>query len=153
MRESVKLFKTEHFEKHENPIRATVWKFILGYKSLEQFLELGIDENSIESLRFYSNLYNDMAPILTEISSYVYGNGYIKKREKIKNGISESQKILGLLKLLHMRYIITLTSPYPLDDPRWDEITEKSNKEIVKEIESHLDRIYPFKLLCKDKDE
>ena len=99
-----------------------------------------------ESLEFYANLYNDLAPILTEITCYAINNGFIKKSERIEESIKLSQKILGLLKILNTIYIITLTSPDPIEDPRWDSISNKSNTEIVEDISLKLERMDSLEL-------
>jgi len=141
MKENLRMFLPEYHERHESVMKKKVRKFILAYKLLEQFLSMGTNPNDEESLHFYSNLYIDMTPVLTEITCYVINNGYIKRR-RIKESITLSQKILGQLKILHMRYIIVITSPDPFGDPRWVEISTKSNAEVVEEIENLFEKMY-----------
>ena len=74
--------------------------------------------------------------------SLAISSGFAGKRRRIDNAISISQKILGLLKILHERYIITISSTDPLDDSRWDEITHKSNSDIVEEISILFEKMY-----------
>ncbi len=145
MGEKERLFLPEHFQRQEPVIKKKIRKFMLGYKLLESFLEIGKSPNDSESLEFYANLYNDLSPILTEITCYAINNGYIKKSERIEESIKLSQKILGLLKILNTRYIITLTSPDPIEDPRWDLISKKSNTEIVEDISLKLEKMNSLK--------
>jgi hypothetical protein len=67
MSDELKLFKTEHFAVPENEIKKKIRKFILGYKLLDSFLEMGTNPNETESLQLFSDLYNGMSPLLTDI--------------------------------------------------------------------------------------
>jgi len=141
-----RMFWPNHLERHEDAIFLKVREFVMGYKLLQEFLSMGVDPNDEESLEFYSNLYNDMAPLLTEISCFVYNNGYSGKRKRVDNGIRLSQKILGLLKILHLRYLTSITSQDPISDPRWYQESDKTNREIVEEISRFFDKMYSFKI-------
>ena len=101
-----RIFLPNHFERHVNVIIPKIRKFILGYKLLENFLSLETNPDDEESLEFYSDLYNDMSPLLTEITCYLINNGYSGKRRRVDESIRLSQKILGLLKLLDKRYVV-----------------------------------------------
>lgn len=142
--EGLRLFWPNHCERHEEAIWKKIRKFILGYKLLNEFLLMGTNPNDEESLQFYSNLYVENAPILTEITCYVISNGYFGKRKRIDNAISLSQKIMGLLKVLHKRYVISITSTDPLGDQRWYEISKKSNVEIIEEMILSFESMYSF---------
>ena len=144
MEEKPRLFWPDYRERHEEAIEKKIRKFILAYKLLDEFLLMGTNPNDEESLQFYSNLYVECAPILTEITCYVISNGYAGKRKRIDNAILLSQKIMGLLKVLHKRYVISITSPDPIGDQRWYEISKKSNAEIVEEMELFFKRMYSF---------
>lgn len=139
-----RLFWPDYCERHEEAIEKKIRKFILAYKLLDEFLLMGTNPNDEESLQFYSNLYVENAPILTEITCYVISNGYSGKRKRIDNAILLSQKIMGLLKVLHKRYVISITSPDPIGDQRWYEISKKSNAEIVEEMILFFKRMYSF---------
>lgn len=139
-----RMFLPNHFEKHEDVIFKKVRKFMLGYKLLEEFLSLGVDPNDEESLEFFSNLYKDMAPLLTEITCYVINNGYSGKRKRVDYGIILSQKILGLLKIFHLRYLASITSQDPISDPRWYQQSDKSNQIILEEISRYFEQMYSF---------
>lgn len=143
MREDLSMFLPEHSEKHESVIKKKIRKFILAYKLLEQFLSMGTNPDDEESLQFYSNLYVDMAPVLTEITCYVINNGYFGKKKRIDNAILLSQKVLGHLKILHIRYLISIVSQ-PIEDVRWNEIPKKSNEKIVEEMDSFFKEMYSF---------
>ena len=129
-----RIFWPNHFERHVNVIIPKIRKFILGYKLLENFLSLETNPDDEESLEFYSDLYNDMSPLLTEITCYLINNGYSGKRRRVDESIRLSQKILGLLKLLDKRYVVSITSQDPISDSRWYQASSKSNREIVEEI-------------------
>ena len=135
-----------HVERHDSVIEQKVRKFMLGFKSLEFFLSMGTNPDDEESLEFYSNLYEDMASLLTEITCFMIGRGYFGKRKRVDNSIFLSQKILGLLKILHLRYIISITSQDPISDSRWYKESDKSNQEIVGEISKLFNEMYSFKL-------
>lgn len=145
MENNQKLFLLSHAGKHENIMKGKIRKFILGYKSLENFLLLETDPNDVMSLQFYSSLYVEMAPILTEVTCFVINNGYTGRRKRVDYAIIISQKILGLLKILHTRYVTSITSPNPIEDYRWYGVSEKSNVEIVDGVYKLLDKMYSFK--------
>ena len=149
MEEKERMFLPVHFERHESVIKKKVRKFMLGYNLLNEFLSMKTDPNNRESMEFYSNIYSDMAPLLTEITCSVVNNGYSGRRKRVDNAIFVSQKILGLLKILHLRYMISISSPDPFGDSRWFEISPKTNYEIVKEITKLFNEMYSFNV--KDK--
>ena len=142
MRENLRLFLPDHSERHETLMKKKIRKFILAFKLLQEFISIHSDPNHPDSLEFYSSFYVDTSKILTEITCFLISSGLAGKRRRIDNAISISQKILGLLKILHERYIITISSTDPLDDSRWDEITHKSNSDIVEEISILFERMY-----------
>jgi len=146
MKENLNLFLPDHAEKHESIMKKKIRKFILAYKLLDQFLSMEINPDDANSLQFYSNIYVDMAPLLTEITCFVINNGYSGRRVRVDNAILISQKVLGLLKFLHLRYMISITSQDPILDFRWYQVSDKSNSEIVGEIAKLFDSMYSLKL-------
>ena len=144
MRENLKLFKTEHFEVPVPDIKKKAKKFILGYKSIESFLEMEVDSNKLETLQFYSSLYEVMNPLLTEIHNYVITDIYASRRKCFEDAISRSQTILGLIRILHLRYQ-SITSIDPIEDFNWYKLQKKSNSEIIGEIATLFAEMYPKK--------
>ena len=146
MKEKSRLFLPNHAEKHDSIMKQKIRKFMLGYKSLDLFLSMETNPDDEESLEFYSTLYNDMASLLTEIMCFMINKGYFGKRKRVDNSIFLSQKILGLLKILHLRYVISITSQDPISDSRWCKESDKSNQEIVGEISRLFNDMYSFKI-------
>ena len=95
---------------------------------------MGTNPNDEVSLHFYSELYTDMAPLMTEITCYLISKGYTGKRKSVDNVVFLSQKILGFLKVLHQRYVIAITSQDMDSDPRWYGTSDKSNSQIIDEM-------------------
>ena len=144
-KEQQRLVWPEHHDVYESDIKKKIRKFMMAYSLLHEFLTMGEDPEGRESMQFYSNLYVDMVPLLTEITCYVINNGYMNKRERVDNAIFLSQKILGCLKMIHHRYLVSITSVLPIEDNRWYQYTEKSNQEIIDEIADYFDKIFSFK--------
>jgi hypothetical protein len=140
-----RLFAPDFHDKHESEIKKKIREFILGYKSLEIFLSLESDPNDERSLLFYSELYENMSKLLTHITCFVVVHGYKGRRKRVDEGIRNSQKILGLLKILHLRYLVNITSADPFSDPRWCENTDDSNAKIIQDIKYYFKKMYSFK--------
>ena len=146
MRENLILFLPEHAERHESLMKKKIREFILGYKSLEQFISLEVNADETDIMKFYASLYDEMSPLLTMIDCFITEYGYKRRRKSFEDAIKISQKIMLLLKALRTRYITSMTSTDPLEDPRWYEITDKSNTEIVDQISKLLKETYSIKL-------
>lgn len=146
MGENLRLFLPSHAERHESLMKKKIREFILGYKSLEQFLSLGANADETDSMKFYASLYDEMSPLLTMVDCFITEYGYKRRRKSFDDVIRVSQKIMLLLKVLHTRYITSMTSTNPIEDERWYEITDKSNTEIVNQISKLLKDTYSLKL-------
>ena len=144
------LFKAEHRARYNNYIKGEIRKFIIGYNKLDLFFTVGANPYEIDSLKFFSDLFKEMKPLLAEIRCFVDGNKLICKREKFNQSIDLFEKVLGLLKILDIRYLIIMTSPDPTEDPRWYKESEKTNEEIIRELIDLMSRI---SLLKPKKDE
>lgn len=139
-----RMFWPEHHVLTENKMKTKIRQFINNYKLLEMFLDMDVKPHSRESLELYSSLYNEMSPLLTAITCHIICiNGYSHK--KIKEAINHAQKILGLLKILNERYVISLTSNDYMDDVRWFTISNLTCKEIVEEIKKCYNEMYSTK--------
>ena len=146
MRENLRLFLPTHTERHESIMKKKIREFILGYKSLEQFISLEPNADETDSMKFYASLYGEMSPLLTMVDCFITQYGYKRRRKSFEEAIKISQKIMLLLKVLHARYITSMTSTDPLEDSRWYEITDKSNTEVVDQISKLLKETYSLKL-------
>ena len=144
------LFRAEHRARYNSYIKGKIRKFIIGYNELDMFFTVGANPYERDSLKFYSDLFKSMVPLLAEITCFVDGNKLIGKREKFKQSIDLFEKVLGLLKILDLRYLIIMTSPDPTEDPRWYKESEKTNEEIIRELIDLMGRI---SLLKPKKDE
>ena len=140
----VRLFLPEHHDVKENPIKKKIRQLMYDYELLKIVTNMDINPHSRESLELYSCLYNEMSPLLTAITCHIICiNGY--RHKKIRESINHTQKILGLLKILNERYVISLTSNDYMDDMRWFTISNLTCKEIVEEIKKCLKEVYPTK--------
>ena len=146
MRENLRLFLPSHAERHEHIMKKKIREFILGYKSLEQFISLESNADETDSMKFYASLYDEMSPLLTMVDCFITQYGYKKRRKFFEDVIKISQKIMLLLKVLRTRYITSMTSTNPIEDERWYEITDKSNTEVVNQISKLLKDTYSLKL-------
>jgi hypothetical protein len=146
MKENLRLFLPSHAERHEHIMKKKVREFILGCKSLEQFLSLGANADERDSMKFYASLYEEMSPLLTTVDCFITQYGYKRRRQSFEDAIKISQKVMLLLKVLHIRYITSMSSTNPFEDFRWYEITDKSNTEVVDQISKLLKETYSLKL-------
>ena len=146
MRENLGLFLPSHAERHESIMKKKIKEFIRGYKSLEQFISLGANADETDSMKYYACLYDEMSPLQTMIDCFITQYGYKRRRKSFDDAIKISQKIMLLLKVLHTRYITSMSSTSPIEDERWYEITDKSNTEIVDQISKLLKDTYSLKL-------
>ena len=146
MRENLRLFLPERKERHESVMKQMIRDFIRGFKSLEQFVSLEVNADETKSMEYYSSLYKEMSPLLTMIYNYLTEYGYKRRRKSFEDAIKIAQKIMLLLKVLHTRYITSMTSTDPLEDSRWYEITDKSNAEVIDQISKFLKETYSLKL-------
>ena len=146
MRENLRLFLPSYAERHESLMKKKIREFILGYKSLEQFISLEVNADETDSMKFYASLYDEMSPLLTMIDCFITEYGYKRRRKSCDDVIRVSQKIMLLLKVLRIRYITSMSSTNPIEDLRWYEITDKSNTEIVDQISKLLKETYSIKL-------
>ena len=146
MRENLRLFLPEHKERHESVMKQMIRDFIRSFKSLEQFVSLEVNADETNSLEYYSSLYKEMSPQQTMIDCFIIQYGYKRRRKSFEDIIKISQKIMLLLKVLHTRYITSMTSTNPIEDERWYEITDKSNTEVVNQISKLLKDTYSLKL-------
>jgi hypothetical protein len=146
MRENLRLFLPERKERHERVMKQMIRDFIRGFKSLEQFVSLEVNADETKSMEYYSSLYKEMSPLLTTVDCFITLYGYKRRRKSFEDAIKISQKVMLLLKVLHTRYITSMSSTNPFEDFRWYEITDKSNTEVVDQISKLLKETYSLKL-------
>ena len=130
----VRMFWPEHHDVEEKRIKKVAREFINAFKLLEMYIPMDSLSHSRESLQFYSSLYKEMGPMLTEITCYIICHNGYERRVRIKKTIENAQKVLGYLKILHERYIISLISNDYLGDERWFSISPLTCEQVVEEI-------------------
>lgn len=141
------LFLHRLAERHPSQIKRKIGIFRRSLEMLHEFLSYDDYYKEREELEYFSKLYIELSPILTEITCYVGGKGYFGKKKKVDRIIFNSQKILGYLKVLHSRYLSLNGFPYA-ECPEYME-----NYEIMRELKIILENIstksfYDNKSLC-----
>lgn len=97
-----------------------------------QIIPLMIEPDAEIDLRYFSNVYLELEPILNNITCYVNENGY--KREFIDNLIKKSKKILELLKKLHLKFMEIKQIPMTEEKINWYKHSREENEGILREI-------------------
>ena len=129
-----KLFLPEVHERHEDPLIKKARHVMEGYSKLQTFITVGANPYGEEPLKFYSELYREMEPQLTELTFYLILNGSIHKSKKIEKTVHLAQQIMGRLRILHERYFNTFISGNPIyytDDIAY---ARKSNEDLILDI-------------------
>ena len=146
MGENGRIFWPDRHDVYESDIKKKIRKLMLGYSSLHEFLSIGkIPDDAGDSMQFYSELFDGMKDLLTDVINYAIITGYMYKRKRVKNAIDYACKILGCLKILHDRYLVSITSSSPIDDPRWYQESEKTNQKLEEDMIEYFDKVYSFK--------
>jgi len=89
--------------------------------------------NGKEELEYFSNLFDETVPVLASIIRFVCDNGIADKKE-VEMYVSKALKILGYLKILHLRYKSVYVFPHAFDKPDWYKYSQLENREIVREL-------------------
>ena len=97
-----------------------------------QIIPLMIEPDAEIDLRYFSNIYLELEPILNNITCYVNENGY--KREFIDNLIKKSKKILELLKKFHLKFMEIKQIPITEQKINWYKHSREENEGILREI-------------------
>ena len=129
------LFLHRLAERHLSDIRRKISIFRRNFEMLHELLSCDDYYKEREELEYFSNLYLELAPILTEITCYAGSSGYLRKKKKVDRIVFNSQKVLYYLKVLHTRYLSLNGLPYT-------ECSENmENYEIMKEMKVILENI------------
>ncbi len=97
-----------------------------------QIIPLMIEPDTEIDLRYFSNVYLELEPILNNITCYINENGY--KRESIEDLIKKSKKILELLKKLHLKFMEIKQIPMTEEKINWYKNSREENEGILREI-------------------
>ena len=97
-----------------------------------QTIPLMIEPGAEIELRYFSNVYLELEPILTNITCYINENGY--EREIIDDLIKKSKKILELLKKLHLKFMEIKQIPMTEEKINWYKYSREENEGILREI-------------------
>ena len=97
-----------------------------------QIIPLMIEPDAEIDLRYFSNIYLELEPILNNITCYINENGY--KRESIEDLIKKSKKILELLKKLHLKFMEIKQIAITEQKINWYKHSREENEGILREI-------------------
>jgi hypothetical protein len=128
------LFCHHHAEKHPSEIKEKARTLITKFLLLHETLSFINDHNGREYLKYFSELFQEAQPLVTELTSYVVVHGYSGRVKKFDNSVIRMQEILGNLKVLHMRYLSLVTVPKRTDELEWWKFSQKGNKEILHDL-------------------
>ena len=128
------LFRHRLAEKHPSEIKEKARNLITKFLMLHETLSSITDHNGREYLKYFSELFQEAQPLVTELTSYVVIHGYSGRVRKFDNSIFRMQEIIGNLKILHMRYQSLVTVPKRSDELEWWKFSQKGNKEILNNL-------------------
>lgn len=140
-----KMVKPEWDERKKNLVGRSIGELALAYERLKMFLSLEDNANEREMLEFCAELYNESTPLLNEVTRFVITNKTAYENKTIQRSMDLSREILVYLKAFDVRYTTSITSPDPTNDPRWDSISTKSNKQIIEELKKIFMELDPLK--------
>lgn len=113
-------------------IKKQINRFQGELKLMFQIIPLMIEPDAEIELRYFSNVYLELEPILNNITCYINENGY--KRESIEDLIKKSKKILELLKKLHLKFMEIKQIPMTEEKINWYKHSRQENEGILREI-------------------
>ena len=140
-----KMVKPEWDGTKKSLVGRSIGDLALAYERLKMFLSLEDNANEREMLEFCARLYNESTPLLNEVTRFVITNKTAYENKTIQRSMDLSREILVYLKVFDVRYTTSITSPDPTNDPRWDSISTKSNKEIIEELKKIFMELDPLK--------
>ena len=124
------LFRTHVGTRHPSVVKQKAKLLTRKFALMHEVLPVLENENGKAELEYFSNLYLEAGPILTQIVCFVYENKLADK-DVIYRGIDRAQSILGYLKVLHLRYKSIAVLPPVSDNPGWYKYSQLENREIM----------------------
>ena len=123
-----------------------------NFAMLYEMLSSVTDCNDKECLEYFSKLYVESLPLVTDVTCYVVKNEYGGRSKRFDDLIFKTQNVLGCLKVLHFRYQALCSSPND-GHLNWYKCSNKENKEILEEMKTLLEEMwlsifYDNKSLC-----
>nr|MBR6100180.1 hypothetical protein [bacterium] len=134
-RKKQELFRHHVAEQHPSEIKEKARTLITKFLMLHETLSSIDDHNGKEYLKYFSELFQEAKPLVTELTTYVVVQGYSGRVRKFDNSVFRMQEILGNLKLLHLSYLSLVTIPRESDYL----FSQKGNKEILNDLKMLLE--------------
>lgn len=120
----------------EKKVKVLCMKFAMLHETLPSVTEC----NDRGNLKYFSKLYSETLPLVTHVTRYVVENDYSGRKKKVDDLVIRVQQVLGLLKVLHLRYE-SLRLPPKFDHLEWWKYSQKENREILKEMKKLLEEM------------
>ena len=149
------LFLPRTAERHPSKIKMQAKQLCTKFATMHEGISIIEDYNNRETLKYFSNVFLESKPIITLITCYVVENGYSGLNKKVDEYIFTSEKIFGLLKILHERFINNTPVPEHVIEPEildpqkyhptyvdWVKYNQMANKEIINTIGMLIERVY-----------
>ena len=134
MTENEKLLFLPHVSsRHPSVVKENARILQRKFAMIHEILPVLENSNGKEELKYFSNLYVEAKPVLTQIVRFVTENKIADKKE-IEENVRKAEEILGHLKILHLRYKSVYTFPPISDKPAWYRYSQMENREILEEL-------------------
>jgi hypothetical protein len=101
--------------------------------SLKKKLNSSKKIKSSKDLKFFSEMFLEVRPLVSEVTYYVVANDYAGLRSRIDHLVFVIQEILGNLHVLHSRYVIS-TVPADGGLSEMHKQSSKCDKEIMDDL-------------------
>jgi hypothetical protein len=134
------LFRHRLAERHPSEMKKRAKALCTKLAMLHETISSVADCNHKENLKYFSKLYGEVLPLVTDVTCYVVQNEYTGRRKKVDDLVLKTQQMLGYLKVLHLRYE-SLRLPPKSDHLNWWTYSQKGNKEILTEMKMLLEEM------------
>ncbi len=134
MTENEKILFLPHVNpRHPGAVKENARLLQRKFAMIHEALSIFENPNGKEELKYFSNLYAEVKPVLISIVKFVTEKK-IADRRGIQENIKRAEEILGFLKILHLRYKSVYTFPPISDKPAWYKYSQMENREIMEEL-------------------
>ena len=116
--------------RHPSDVKGNARILIRKFALMLEVLPVLENVNGRKELEYFSNLYFEAIPVLTQIVCFVCENK-LADRDEIYRRVDRALSILGYLKILHLRYESVSVLPPVSDNPGWYKYSQLENKEIM----------------------
>ena len=129
----------------EFKVKRPIKKLSETYSLLHEFSQIIDKFDEKRDLEYFSELYNEIMPVVNTIVIYVVNNNLAGNSKTVDDFVFGSQKILDHLKILHSRYELISKHSMAQKHSDWYSYSKKESGDILNDIEITLRGIFSLK--------